>query len=283
MWPAIARAERKRALTDEDAIPASVLYDQFEVLTAASFAQDIAVSASGIAWVIGTTCSGGDCEIKKLNNSTSAWETADSSGIRIDVTSSGVPWMIKSNGNIYKRSGATALTGKWTQVAGCAKDISIGADNSVWILGCESAYGGYSIKRWNASSKTWEVADGVAVRIAVGPDGIPAVVTPDGWIYVRSEASALTGTWSSQSTLGMGALPDANTDLTFDNFAYWYRIGVNDTPAVFSLNQDGDTQTRGPYELFPGACKAISVGKLPSGNQGVWLVGTDGAVRRPTK
>jgi len=52
----------------------------------------------------------------------------------------GHPWVVNSNGNIYSRA-----SGNWQQLPGLAKDIGVGADGSVWVIGMDPEPGGYGI------------------------------------------------------------------------------------------------------------------------------------------
>lgn len=282
MFPGIGTGTQRRALQQEDALPASILYDQWTVVTSANTAKDVAVSKTGAVWIVSTTCTGGDCAIRKWNGS--SWDTATGDGgYRIVLDPSSIPWMIKSNGNIYKRSGASATTGSWTQVAGCAKDIAIGDNGQVWILGCESAFGGYSIKRRNASTSSWETADGVAVRIAVNWNGVPAVLSPNSNIYVRSGDVATSGSWGQ--VIGMGATPTLQSDLSYDHLGYLYLVGASDFAQVLGQNSAG-TGTVAVNQLFTiraASTSAVSAGLLPSGTIGVWAVASDGTVLRQLK
>ena len=61
------------------------------------------------------------------------------------------------------------------------RDISVGADGSVWVLGTEKTEKGYPVKRWTGQG--WEVLDQYAVRIAVDPKGNPWVIQETGEIY----------------------------------------------------------------------------------------------------
>jgi hypothetical protein len=72
----------------------------------------------------------------------------------------------------------------WEQLSGTAKDIGIGANGSVWIVGTEPRFGGYAIYRWDG--RNWElVSDDGAVRIDVDPQGNPWIVNDNGSIYRR--------------------------------------------------------------------------------------------------
>lgn len=69
----------------------------------------------------------------------------------------------------------------WQQMPGTARDISVGANGDVWILGI----GGGDPHRWNGA--TWDYMDAYAgINIDVGPDGQAWMVKEDGTIWRRS-------------------------------------------------------------------------------------------------
>ncbi len=72
----------------------------------------------------------------------------------------------------------------WQQRPGAAKDVGVGADGSVWVIGVNAVGGGFGIYRWNGTN--WTGIDGGAVRIAVAPDGAPWVVNDAGGIFQRT-------------------------------------------------------------------------------------------------
>lgn len=73
--------------------------------------------------------------------------------------------------------------GLWEEMPGLRKDIGIGADGSVWVVGSNERAGGYGIYYWN--SIDWEKLSDSARQISVGPNGSPWVVNRDGKIYTR--------------------------------------------------------------------------------------------------
>jgi hypothetical protein len=54
---------------------------------------------------------------------------------------------------------------------GLARDVSVGADGAVWVVGDRATAGGYGIYRWNGNG--WIQTPGGAERIAVDPGGNP--------------------------------------------------------------------------------------------------------------
>jgi hypothetical protein len=95
---------------------------------------------------------------------------------------------VKDNGNIYKRVGD-----HWEQLFGAAKDIGIGADGSVWIIGTNPVSGGYGIYRWDGEN--WKGIDGGAEQISVDRDGIPWVVNSSNHIYRKKRSFSDPWQW----------------------------------------------------------------------------------------
>jgi hypothetical protein len=62
------------------------------------------------------------------------WAKVNGGAVRIAVNSSGVPWIVNSQGRIFKKADAT-ITSSWIQLPGLATDIGIGANDNVWITG----------------------------------------------------------------------------------------------------------------------------------------------------
>ena len=77
----------------------------------------------------------------------------------------------------------------WVQLSEeTAKDIGIGANGSVWIVGMNPVSGGYGIYKWDG--KNWKVVDGGAVQISVDKYGIPWVVNLFNHIYRKKPSLA---------------------------------------------------------------------------------------------
>jgi len=67
------------------------------------------------------------------------------------------------------RTGDERTAHRWLRRPGQAREISIGADGTVWTLGREPAACGFAVQRWRGDG--WEEAVGGAIRIAAGPFG----------------------------------------------------------------------------------------------------------------
>ena len=65
------------------------------------------------------------------------WTKVGGSAVNISVLSRDVPYLTNNNDFIFKRNGAS-----WKRLSGRAKDIGVGADGSVWIIGTNVEGGG---------------------------------------------------------------------------------------------------------------------------------------------
>jgi hypothetical protein len=143
----------------------------------AGCATDIGASlGTNDVWVI--ACGG---VVHKRNEALNRWDPTDGTGIRIAVTTAGIPWVVQANGNIFERTTSSPTgSGLWTQRTGCARDI--GAFNHVWITNCTTTTGGTKIQVWQQNgeitgahpqpevNKFFDVT-GAATNISVGPFG----------------------------------------------------------------------------------------------------------------
>ena len=135
-------------------------------------ANDIGSGPNGKTWVIGTNKEGGGYGIYRWDGK---WAKIGGSAVRIDVGPGGHGFVVNNKGNIYRHDGK-----KWHQTPGGAKDIGVGANGKVWVIGTNKEGGGYGIYRWD---NKWTKIGGSAVRIDVDPKGNAWVVNNKGNIY----------------------------------------------------------------------------------------------------
>ncbi|AKV00143.1 hypothetical protein AKJ09_06806 [Labilithrix luteola] len=127
-----------------------------------------------------------------------AWAPAPGAGVAIDSGPNG-PWLVNNAGFIFRWNGSA-----WTSIAGGARDISVGADGSVWIIGTTAGTsGGYEVWRWTGSA--WQKMPGAGVAIDVGPSGVPWLVNSEGKIF-RWDGAA----WNEMGGLARDVAVGAN-------------------------------------------------------------------------
>ncbi len=162
-------------------------------------ARDISIGADGSVFIIGTDYNynnGGARIFKWANND---WTPIGGYAIAIAVAPNGVPWVVNSFGSIFRRDGNV-----WTQVPGGAKDIGIGADGSIFIIGTDYNYnnGGARIFKW--ANNDWTPIGGYAIAIAVAPNGVPWMVNSFGSIC-RRDGNVWTQLFGGAKDIGIGA------------------------------------------------------------------------------
>jgi uncharacterized protein YjbI with pentapeptide repeats len=150
---------------------------------------------------------------------------------------------------------ALNLSAQWQQVGGQARDIGVGANGTVWVIGWTSASTSYNIGRWNGSY--WEDIPGAAVRIDVDPNGNAWVVNDAGLIY-RWNGQNWDNIGGQAHDIGIGA-----------NGAVWV-VGWTAVPGGYNI-----ARWNGSYwEDVPGG--AVSIDVDPSGN--AWCTNSDGLI-----
>lgn len=53
-------------------------------------------------------------------------------------------WVVNNKGNVYNFK-----NNKWNRKSGCAKDIGVGSEGTMWVIGCNKENGGYGIYRFS--------------------------------------------------------------------------------------------------------------------------------------
>ena len=258
---------RERSLSPDDRTAISALYDSWsEVLSAGAI--DIAVGAKDQVWAVLADASD--------MRSVAAWDDGAWNAVqaidaeRIAVDPDGVPWIARRDGQIY-----TYRTDQldWERRPGCAVDLAIGADGSVWGVGCPAAaVGGRAIYRWNGVD--WDEASGDqgGARVAVDPQGIPWLVDTAGNIYRRSTSTAEAGHWQ--------LLPGVARDIAVSAGGTPWAVGAIQTLGGYKLYvwdespSDGSTYD-GQWLAVTGGGLDISVGTV-----GPWIRNNQGAIYR---
>ena len=176
--------------------------------------KDIGVGADGSVWLIGTdpVGAGSDFGVCKWNGTN--WDGVGGGGVRIAVGPDGTPWVVNSAGQIFhgqltieldraRLSSEGVVNGDDRRTAfapgpllsitwgaplpGLGKDIGVGADGSVWLIGTNPVGAGsdFGVYKWNGTN--WDgLANNGGVCIAVGPGGLAWLVNSVGQIFRRS-------------------------------------------------------------------------------------------------
>jgi len=141
-------------------------------------ARDIAIGSNGSVYIIGTdNPSPGDGGIYLLQGS--RWLNVGGYGVRVAVDPEGGRWVVNSRGEIWNPDGQ--------KLPGCGRDIGIGYDGSIYIIGCDRVNGrdnGF-VYLWNG--RDWENVGGYGVALSVDALGRPWIVNSLGEIYAPEE------------------------------------------------------------------------------------------------
>lgn len=276
---------------------------------------DVGVGADGVVWVVGT-----DNGIYRLENN--AWVKKAGAAAQIAAGPNGSVWVVDPANLIQQASlpppsvvipvaninlipvpppaptpPATPSDPNavaWTLKDGAARDVGIGADGSVWVIGTNSVPGGYPI--WRRVNNAWVNVPGGAERIAVDPQGNAWVVNNtqnifrfDGakWITLNGSARDI-GVGANGTAWIIGNTPEAGGYAIYrstDKGATWTKVAgsalrvsvdpqgygwvVNKTNHIF--RHDGNQ-----WNLMPGSATDIGVGA----DGQVWVIGTNNGIYR---
>jgi peptidoglycan hydrolase-like protein with peptidoglycan-binding domain len=154
----------------------------------------------------------------------------------------------------------------WAALPGAAKDVAIGADGSLWVIGTNpvGTAADFGIYKFNGSG--WDAADGGAVRIAVDPSGAPWIVNSQGVIFQRTSNSPFSGSWTQQPGLAK------DIGIGFDG-SVWV-IGTNPIGFNFGIYKWNGSN----WDGSDGSAVRIAVG--PEGFP--WIVNSQGQIFRRT-
>ena len=149
---------------------------------------DVAYSIDGVVWGVDTANG-----IFKYENG--SWSpTYIGQATKIEVDAQGDLWTITSLGRVMNYS-----KGHWFMKAdnGTAREISLGADGSIWILGThEVENNGFPLFYYDQTTEHFISVNTYAVALVVGLDGQPWVVNIAGDIFKRSGS----GEWTKKNT-----------------------------------------------------------------------------------
>jgi dienelactone hydrolase len=170
---------------------------------------------------------------------------------------------------------------------GFARDIAVGANGFVWVVGTNQVPGGYGLYRWNGD--TWSGLAGGAVSISVDASGHPWVTNSAdqiwrwngaGWTLEPGFATDIAvGTNGSVWVVGTNKVPGGYGIYRWNGTSWVPQPGgavtisvdpsglpwvINSAHQIWRWNGAG-------WVLEPGSATDISVG----GNGSVWLVGAN--------
>jgi len=148
--------------------------NQWQTLPGA--ASDIGAGAQGDVWITGTNPVPGGFGIYRWTGR--EWASVDGGAVRIDVDGMGNPWIVNSDGVVFRRE-----RNQWQRLPGAARDISVNATSDAWVIGTDPVAGGFGIHHW--TGRDWVTVAGGGTQISVGSNGVVYIVNSAGAIYRR--------------------------------------------------------------------------------------------------
>lgn len=171
----------------------------------------------------------------------------------------------------------------------CAKELGVGNNSSVWMIGCGKANDGgdFYLFTWKVSK--WEMMTGFANSIAVEPNGTPWTTNSGGQIYKSNGNNGwqkvsgcardiAVGNNSSAWILGCKQVGANDYEILFLQGSQWNRVEgaatriaaePNGTPWI--VNSSGQIYKRSgnSWQQVSGCAKDIGVGE----NGSAWILG----------
>jgi hypothetical protein len=251
-------------------------------------AHSVGVDQSEYPWVIAcssTQDASAGYDIQHWNGSTWDPPVPGAAGTQITVSSTGVPWVINAQSEIFAWNG-TAFAGPFGPPGTCARSIGIGPDGNPWVVGCSKTFDaakGYDVWHWDGAS--WEGPYGAANQIAVSSaqvvGGSASFGTP--WIVdahnVVSELGVLpsTLTWHwGEDDFGGGGIHGMDLTLGSDGSytfsgQFWENVfpgcstGEDDAAVIALKAANGDVLTFSRSGSLSGGCGSQNDGWSLSG------------------
>jgi hypothetical protein len=179
-----------------------------------------------------------------------------------------------------------ALYSPWQEMQGNATDIGTGAWTD-WVVETTAAPEGGGNKifvgEYGSNGFFWRLVPGLgATRIAVGPDGVPWIVTNGNYLYRRTTSSGTSGSWQQMTNctrdIGIGANGQAwRTSCSIGTVSKWNgynwlsdsaaltdgsRIAVGPTGIPWVVKLDGTIWRRSSADPANGTWQQLTTTKL---------------------
>lgn len=174
-------------------------------------------------WIISCVAADGNNNyIYRWNTSTSDWDLKPNSATQITVSADGVPWVLRSDGSIWKWNGSYFSQpngiGNYQGGPSCAKTIAVGHGDDAWITSCVSG-SDTPIFHWNGSQWVVPPQGGSARYLGMFSNGTPWAVQSAGWIYK----------WTTAGWVGSGGGGSSITDYAVlaQNAQWWWNDSSN--------------------------------------------------------
>ena len=108
-----------------------------------------------------------------MNENGESWSQVGVDGfLKLAVGPDGKVWAVNNKKKLYK----SGKNGKWIFIADEIRDVAVGTDGSVFVLGGKKIKNGWSVKKYVRKDQ-WLTFPGRVRRIAVDPVGWPWVIS----------------------------------------------------------------------------------------------------------
>ena len=174
-------------------------------------------------------------------------------------------------------------------LAGNARDIAIGSDGSVWIVGNQSTQNGFALEKWNGWKFEVINSEVGGLRVGVDPNGFPYSVgnagiikfTANSWVQLQGTSVDISvGADGTVWEIGNIGKPGVDAPVFVLSGGQWtytnmdaIRIAVDPQGNAWVVKSNGEIMrwTNNTWQLMPGRAIDIGIGA----NGSVWVIGTD--------
>lgn len=204
-------------------------------------------AGGGELFVIGTSR-----RIFRWNLAQARWDLFSSfRADRIAVGPDGLPVVVRaSDGGIFQIN----ANGSATALPGTAHDVGVGGDGRIWIISRVPHRRNFRIQRFHAPSQQWFDMGGSSMRISVGEDGVPWVV---------SAANRISRRVGGQWQLLPGSVVDVSAGEDEDDVMVVATSNAPGGKTIWRFDADGNTWKR---VLAAGVAVATGSGANISGD-----------------
>ncbi|TLV03514.1 matrixin family metalloprotease [Dyadobacter luticola] len=187
-----------------------------------AFASDVAASTGPgkSLWMVSKLPVNGGYSIFRYDYAGNKVQVVPGGAVRIAAGPDGLPWIVNSQGQIYKLNSNS----QWQHLSGSALDIAVGANGAAFIISTTPAPGGFAIKMWKDNQ--WKQMPGLgAVRIAVSSTGVAWAIDNTNKI-LKSNGSFMVDTGG------------AGRDIAAGKDGAMYVIGQTPVPGGYSVKKN---------------------------------------------